>query len=118
MNAAFFTRLEEQLLAPAVRKDKARLEALLAEDFVEFASSGGRYTRAEVIAALSAENPVERSLDHLEVRELAAGLTLVTYRAARVDRDTGAISHSLQSSIWRKADGNWQMIFHQGTSQP
>jgi hypothetical protein len=26
------------------------------------------------------------------------------------------VMYSLRSSIWRRSEGRWQMIFHQGTS--
>ncbi|HRC85598.1 MAG TPA: nuclear transport factor 2 family protein, partial [Thermoanaerobaculia bacterium] len=46
--------LEAALLEPEVRYSEL-LEQHLAEDFVEFGSSGRRYSRAEVIAALAEE---------------------------------------------------------------
>jgi hypothetical protein len=45
-------QLEEQLLRPEIRRSRAALEKLLAEEFVEFATDGAGYTRPQIIAAL------------------------------------------------------------------
>lgn len=54
--------LEEALLLPDVRKSE-RLVELLADNFVEFGSSGRIYTKADLVATLQAESPVKQSTD-------------------------------------------------------
>src|ERR1700744_5965505 len=54
--------LEEHLLIPSVRKDADAVSALLADDFLEYGSSGRIYSRAEILAALQDEPPAELSL--------------------------------------------------------
>ena len=46
------------------------------------------------------------------VRQLAPDLGLVTYR---VTRNGNPDTHSLRSLIWRRTDGHWRLLFHQGT---
>jgi hypothetical protein len=107
--------LEEQLLQPEVRSSTERLAALLAEDFVEFGSSGQVFNKKQIIAALAEETPTKRSLSEFEARMLSEDIALVTYRATRRSKPgTGAV-HTLRSSIWRRNNGQWQMVFHQGT---
>jgi hypothetical protein len=105
--------LEEQLLQPEVRDSTERLAALLAKDFVEFGSSGQVFNKKQIIAALANETPTERSLSDLEATMLAEDIALVTYRATR--RSHAGAVHTLRSSIWRRSDGQWQTVFHQGT---
>lgn len=109
--------LELRLLEPEVRASAAALVELLAPDFIEFGSSGRRYDRPAIIAALRGERsspPVERTIADLAVRSLAEDVALVTYRVARRAGDARS-EVFLRSSIWRRSEGRWQMVFHQGT---
>jgi hypothetical protein len=103
--------LEATLLQPDVRKS-ARVSELLADDFVEFASSGGIFTKAQVVESLQKETPVEWEVAGFEVRILATGVAIATYLA---HRKSNPPVHSLRSSVWRQTAGGWQMLFHQGT---
>lgn len=109
--------LEEQLLRPEFRRDRAAVAALLADGFREFGSSGRVWTKQEILAALESEPPFEAAIDDFQAIELAAGVVLVTYTVSMrlSDSETRA---SLRSSIWIKRDGRWQMLFHQGTQTP
>lgn len=102
---------ERSLLEASVRKSSLVSE-LLAESFVEFGSSGRVFTKAQIVAALLEESSVEVSASAFEVRLLAPGVALVTYRT---ERHAKPPVHSLRSSIWVQAEGKWQMVFHQGT---
>ena len=107
--------LEEQLLRPDVRRATEKVAALLADGFVEFASSGQVFDRRQILDALQHESPAERSLSDFHCTVLAENIALVTYRATRLLPSDAAPAHSLRSSIWRLKNGQWQMVFHQGT---
>ena len=109
--------LERLLLDPAARADAAELAALLHDDFIEFGRSGAVYDKAGTIAGLTAEasaTPVARLAQDLKVKLLAEGVALVTYVSIRQAEGAAAL-RSRRSSIWTRAGGHWQMIFHQGT---
>lgn len=108
-------QLEEQLLRPDVRWSAEKLSALLADEFVEFGSSGRVFDKQQIIAALQAESPTRRSLADFKTSVLAPGMVLATYRAIRDDASGESPTSSLRSSIWKLMDGRWQMLFHQGT---
>lgn len=95
-----------------MRADSARLAALLADEFVEFGSSGNLWTRAATLADLPAEDFCRRSISDFQARLLADDVAFVTYRSER------HASASWRSSLWTWRDGRWQMIFHQGTPIP
>jgi hypothetical protein len=40
----------------------------------------------------------------------------VAYRTVSRISTTGEQRRTLRSSIWKRIDGRWQMIFHQGTA--
>jgi hypothetical protein len=107
--------LEERLLRSEVRKSVGDLEALLAEDFVEFGISGRVLDKRQTIENLQTESPVRRSLTDFKATQLAPGTVLTTYLAIRYGESGEPPSYSLRSSIWRLIDGRWQMQFHQGT---
>jgi hypothetical protein len=113
-------RLEQKLHLPEIRQSPAIVAELLAEDFVEFGSSGTVYDdRDDLIARLAAEKMEETSSPVISrdyaFRPISADAVLVTYRSIRRAGESGQERHTLRSSIWQRIDGRWQMIFHQGT---
>lgn len=104
----------EQRLAQVGRKlSPEDASSLIADDFVEFGASGKVWAKSEIIAAMSQWAPIERKVEDFTVHELCSSVFLVTYR---VSKDGQASSFSLRSSLWRKKDENWQILFHQGTN--
>lgn len=108
-------RLELLLMDPAVRRDRQRVAALLAEDFMEFGSSGQVWAREAILELLVTETYTPPEVGAFACRTMSDGVVLVTYHAARTDAATGDRTVTLRSSIWTRAGGNWQMRFHQGT---
>jgi hypothetical protein len=109
--AAHLRALEESLLQPDVRKS-AQLVALLADDFLEFGSSGTVYSRADLVALLQAESPSVHTTSDFRVVRLGHDAALLTYR---IHRHGEPPVHTLRSSVWRRERGGWRMLFHQGT---
>jgi hypothetical protein len=107
--------LEERLLQPYVRRSAQAVAELLADDFLEFGSSGRMFTKPQIIDSLQWESPTRVALREVQSRTLAPGVVLVTYRAVRQGESEKQVAYSLRSSIWRWREGRWQMIFHQGT---
>jgi glyoxylase I family protein len=109
--AAELKELEEQLLLPDVRKSP-RLVELLADEFIEFGSSGRVYTKDDLVAVLQAETRVVQTTSDFWVTTLAPDVALLTYRIRRLSQPP---VDTLRSSIWRRSAGKWRMVFHQGT---
>jgi hypothetical protein len=106
--------LEKRLHRRDVRGSRTAVEQLLADDFLEIGRSGRVYDKAQALAALAAETGVLAvETDNFEFRSLADGVVLVTYFSRTTD-EAGSRA-SLRSSLWKKADDRWQMLFHQGT---
>ena len=115
--ASLLRGLEEELLQPEARRSVDRLDRLLADEFIEFGSSGGIFDKAQVIEALLAETSDPAAavcLTEFGARQLAPGVVLVTYRTSRSGLNAPPGS-KLRSSIWKLTEGQWQMVFHQGT---
>jgi len=110
----FLFQLEQKLLDPATRKNREELELLLAENFQEFGSSGRTYTRETTINLLAKEQSADILAKDFKSLELSADVVLVTYKTQH--RQQGlTVSASLRSSIWKRIENKWQMVFHQGT---
>lgn len=115
--AAHLQALEIELQLPAVRADRARLDALLHPEFTEFGRSGTVYSRAGMFAHLGAETtPATIVASDFALRRLGPTVALLNYRSAHRAPDGVLGRHTLRTSIWVHTDGGWQMSFHQGTA--
>jgi hypothetical protein len=115
-DAQSLQRFEEELLQPNVRNSGERVAELLADDFVEFGSSGRVFNKQQIIDALRQEvGTCHRTMDDLRTNLLAPGVVLVTYRITRHTDEGEPSIRLLRSSIWKQLAGRWQMVFHQGT---
>lgn len=108
--------LEKSLLKPEIRASPEKVERLLADEFIEFGSSGRIYNKSDIIHSLQNERDGHISVNDLRLKALGSGVVLVTYRASRHSADKVEEKKSLRSSIWKFEDDRWQMIFHQGTN--
>jgi hypothetical protein len=106
---------EEALLDAVVRRDRARVAALLADDFREFGSSGRVWPREEILGLLANEAYLPATMEDFRCAWIAEGVALVTYLTVRIDRESGQTFAALRSSLWTKESGEWRMRFHQGT---
>jgi hypothetical protein len=105
---SYLISLETSLLDGNMRRSN-RLNELLADDFVEFGSSGETYSKEHLIALLNIEPPRDIKAYEFTVREFIPGNALIGYRASEGD------THTLRSSLWQLRGGRWQLVFHQGT---
>jgi hypothetical protein len=106
---------ELSLLQPEVRLSYDALNALLADDFMEFGSSGLRYDKKQTLEQLPKNaNKVSYTMENFESYQLAEGIVLATYKTERlIDGDSK--SAALRSSLWRNTDSGWKLFFHQAT---
>ncbi|MFO1310991.1 MAG: DUF4440 domain-containing protein [Burkholderiales bacterium] len=102
---------EQALLQPDVRKSQELADSL-ADEFIEFGTSGRMYTRQDLVEALKAESPSRLTTSHVRVFAVAEHVVLVAYMIER--HGTPAV-HTLRSSLWERKQGAWRMVFHQGT---
>ncbi|HWG66881.1 MAG: DUF4440 domain-containing protein [Pseudomonadota bacterium] len=99
---------------PGFGTSRADYMRMTADDFWEIGASGQRYSRDFVLDVLEARlaNPVDESdweSRDFHLRELAPDVYLLTYTLRQGERLTR------RSTIWRRADAGWKIVFHQGT---
>jgi hypothetical protein len=110
---ASLIELELSLLTPEARGCAERLEALLAPDFVEFGASGRRFSRADIVAELASEDTTTSSAARFECIALGEGLVQLRYVSEA--RSAAGLRRARRSSLWRRDQPGWRMVFHQGT---
>ncbi|MFA6585979.1 MAG: DUF4440 domain-containing protein [Candidatus Paceibacterota bacterium] len=111
-----FLDLETKLHRKKVRNSPKAVSELLADDFIEFGSSGYIYNKNDTLKSLAEEKvDLEISVKDFKVKELSSDIVLVTYQASKLDPKNATKYESLRSSIWKLTDRKWQMVFHQGT---
>ncbi len=62
--------LETLLLSPDIRKSVSDLSEILAEDFIEFGSSGEIFTKKEIIKSLQEVPRLKLSLANFKLKKL------------------------------------------------
>jgi hypothetical protein len=108
--------LEKKLVDPELRRTPEKLACLLAEDFVEFGSSGHAYDKQRILFLLRRQVPARLLIEEFRMIPLNDSAALVTYRAGSESTRTTAAHYTLRSSLWVLRQGAWQMLFHQGTN--
>ena len=106
--------LEEKLLRPEVRRSREEMDALLADDFIEYGRSGRIYDKAAILETADQPFDGRLSLGEFSAKALAPSVALVNYSSILRHVD-GSETHSLRSSIWSRTEKGWKLVFHQGT---
>lgn len=91
------------------------LTNLIDDEFIEIGSSAAFYDKTEVIRWLSSEDYSVRIGTSFKAHPLSAEMILLTYISSIKDTPTSESKQAIRSSIWRLTQGQWRMIFHQGT---
>lgn len=115
----FVIRQEKQLLDPAVRGDRALLEALYHPNFVEYGSSGRVWTHESSINGLvSNPQPGLDSSDGFYAQHFSAHT--IDINTIQVRFETGDPGRLVRRTSWwvRAEGGRWLVLFHQGTVVP
>jgi hypothetical protein len=115
-DAGYFFELETSLHRKQIRNSADATSELLADAFIEFGSSGRVFNKSSIIVESMRTETLDQQItvEDFAAQELAPDVVLVTYISKKVAGDQLAVS-TLRSSIWKRFDGKWQMIFHQGT---
>jgi hypothetical protein len=107
-------RLERELQTADCRRDRARVTALLAEDFEEVGASGRVWDLASTLELLDGESEDEAVI---EVRDLTGRIVGDGLVIARWDSDRGG-RRARRTSLWRRDPAGWRLVYHQGTLLP
>src|SRR5260370_11828561 len=101
-DTAMSRELEERLLQQDVRSSAEEIAKLLADEFIEFGSSGRAFNKHHVIEALRDERSPARTADGLTVRWLTKYVALVAYRTVTRISTTAEQRRTLRWWIWNR----------------
>ena len=108
--------LENSLLQPEIRQSAVELAKIMADEFFEFCSSGSIYMlKNDGLHGMRDLTRYKCEIKDFEVKLLATDLVLATYKLIKHHETDEAQKYSLRSSIWKSLDGQWKIVFHQGT---
>lgn len=114
--------LVDQFLAGASVNDAAMHQRFWSEDLVYTSSSGSRYGKQKILDGMSEpadpdEGSAVYSSDHVDIRLLADGVAVVTFRLVATS-DDGAIDYFLNTGVFERVDGQWRASTWQATKVP
>jgi hypothetical protein len=107
--------LELSLLDEKIRNNKNELEKILSKEFIEYGFSGKIYDYDITLNMLpnKSDKKIEYKIIENRVNELSENIVLLLYIIEM--EIMGEIHRSNRSSIWKREEDNWKIIFHQGT---
>src|SRR5215472_15519776 len=89
-DTAHFFELETSLHRREIRNSPDAVSALLADDFLEFGSSGKIWDKPSMVASMEKEQlDLQVTVEDFAARELAPGVVLVTYVSRRGEGNAG-----------------------------
>jgi hypothetical protein len=98
---------------PELGTSRTDFEEMTADDFWEVGASGAVYDREVVWDVLegryAADEPDEWDTGEFAIRALSDSVYLLTYVLTQGERVTR------RATVWRRAGGSWQIVYHQGT---
>jgi len=105
---------EEQLLENSVRNDVGKIAELIDENCIEFSASGKQheYRPGDLFEHVEGASYIDSA--SVRLIDLSEDCKLLLYVAVIVNKNNRMKSN--HSSVWKKIDGKWKIIFHQGTN--
>lgn len=104
---------EEQLLENDIRNDGSSITELIEDKCIEISASGKQriYKSGELFGNVDGELYIVSN--SVRLINISDDCKLLLYIVEKVNKNKRLKSN--RSSIWKKTDGKWKMIFHQGT---
>lgn len=109
--------LEEKLLHADMQANPLLLDALLAEEFEEIDGSGVITSRQEAVNWLLSKNKNDRwLLSNFRVKSVSLDIVQAIYQVQKIGGDHLSGNISTRSSIWKRQDYHWKIVFHQASA--
>jgi hypothetical protein len=106
--------LEASLLSQEVRTSVESLDILIADEFIEYGSSGLIYDKKNILERLPKGPSPTYNLYDFQCINLSENIIQSQFKTDKINLDSTKKT-SLRTSLWRKSGNNWQIFFHQGT---
>jgi len=109
---------EQAFVDAMIKRDKAGLEKLLADDLIYVHSSSKAESKAEVIQVVTSGSTLYESIEFRDTAVRQYGdVVITTHKAAIKTKQTG-IANLFVTHVWAKQKGNWQFASRQASRLP
>ena len=109
---------EQAYVDAMIKRDKAALEKLLADDLVYIHSSSKNETKAEVIQAVTSGSATYESIDFRDTTVRQYGDVVITNHKATIKTKQTGVANLLVTHVWAKNKGGWQFVSRQASRLP
>lgn len=114
--------LVDEFLQGASVNDADMHRRFWSDDLVYTSSSGSRYGKQQILAGMSEppdsdEDSAVYSADQVDIRVLADGVAVVTFRLVATAPD-GAVDYFLNTGVFERKDAQWRASTWQATKVP
>jgi hypothetical protein len=114
INSKMVIEMELKLLDKDIRNNKNELNKYISKEFIEYGSSGKIYTYDDTLCLSSNdEEQIDYKILKMDAKILSENIILLLY-IIEISNDNKKIITN-RSSIWKKDNNSWKIIFHQGT---
>jgi hypothetical protein len=114
INKEIIIEMELKLLDKNIRNNKSELKKYISKEFIEYGVSGKIYSYDDTLNLLSnEEEQIKYKILAMDAKILSDNIILVLY-IIEMNKENEIIITN-RSSIWKKENNDWKIIFHQGT---
>ena len=105
---------EEQLLENDTRNDADKIARMIDKDCLEFTASGKQYNYrpGELFGVRDGVSYIDSKT--IRFIDLSGDCKLMLYTAVKVNKNIR--NKSVCSSVWKKKENDWKILFHQETA--
>ena len=109
----------EQVYVDAmIKRDKAALEKVLADDLVYIHSSSKSESKAEVIQVITSGSTTYESIEFRDTTVRQYGDVIITNHKATIKTKQTGVANLLVTHVWAKNKGGWQFASRQASRLP
>ena len=113
-NVNTIIEMELGLLDKNIRNNKKELIKYISKEFIEYGTSGRIYTYDDTLNFLPLEEKqIEYKILKMDSKILSESIILLLYTIEINNGVENIITN--RSSIWKRDNNNWKIMFHQGT---
>jgi ketosteroid isomerase-like protein len=109
---------EQAFVDAMIKRDKAALEKLLADDLVYVHSSSRVETKAEVIQAVTSGSSLYESIEFKDANVRQYGDVVITTHKASIKTKQTGLSNLFVTHVWAKQKGGWQFASRHAARLP
>jgi len=111
-------QLELKLLHTDMHANPSVIDELLDSTFEEIGNDGQINTREQVIKwLLNKDNAQQWSFQDFRIKPVSNDTVIAIYHVTKQHQSEEARKGSIRSSIWRRYEDHWKMVFHQATQR-